>query len=326
MDLFIGARAVPWEYGQVPKSYLLLNDRKGRFKDVTDANAEGLSNAGFVTQALWFDIDKDGDKDLLLSLEWGELIAFINNMGKFTKKLLTKEKGWWNFMLPCDVDKDGDIDLVAGNLGLNSRLKASIKQPVRLYYNDFDGNGRKEQLLTYYVDDKEIPFAGKAELEKQIPLLKKKFLYAENFAKATLIDLFVSDKLKNAEISSAGYFSNAVLINNGNLQFETIALPWQAQLASFKNAVVVNVNNDNLPDILLMGNYYDNNIEMGRYDADFGTVLINKGNGHFICQNINGLAIKGQVRHILPINIKNQAAYILARNNDSVKLIKFSRS
>jgi hypothetical protein len=247
----------------------------------------------------------------------------MNNNGKFIKKLLTSEKGWWNFVLPYDIDNDGDIDLIAGNLGLNSRLKASVNQPVRLYYNDFDGNGKKEQLLTYYIEDKEIPFANKAELENQIPLLKKKFLYAGNFAKATLDDLFTSDKLKKAEVSSANYFKNAVFINKGNLQFETKALPWQAQLSSLKDAVIVNANNDSLPDILLMGNYYGNNIEMGRNDADFGTLLINKGKGSFAYETINKFSIKQQVRHIKPILINHQPAYVLACNNDSVRVIRF---
>ncbi len=116
------------------------------------------------------------------------------------------------------------------------------------------------------------------------------------------------------------------MINKGNLQFETKDLPWQAQLSLLKDAVIVNANNDSLPDILLMVNYYDNNIEMGRYDADFGTILINQGKGSFICQSLSGLAIKGQVRHILPINIRNQPAYILARNSDSLKLIKFENN
>jgi hypothetical protein len=322
-DLFIGGRAIPWGYGQIPQSYLLLNDGKGRFKDVTASYAPELVNAGFVTSALWFDIDKDGDKDLLISLEWGGICAFINNKGRFTKKMLSDKKGWWNFILPCDIDGDGDMDLIAGNLGLNSRLKASAKEPVRLYYNDFDGNGRKEQVLTYYLGGKEICFANSSEIEKQLPVLKKKFLYAKDFAKASLQDLFSADKLDNAELLTADYFSNAVLVNNGNLQFETKALPAEAQFTSFKDGVVIDANDDGLPDILLAGNYYDNNIEMGRYDADFGTILVNKGKGVFACEALNGLSIKGQVRHVQPITIKKQPAYILARNSDSVMVIQF---
>jgi hypothetical protein len=322
-DLFIGARAVPWGYGEIPRSCLMLNDGTGKFKDVTEQYAPGLSNIGFVTQALWFDIDKDGDKDLLLSLEWGGLCAFMNDKGKFTKKILTDKKGWWNFLLPVDIDGDGDIDLVAGNLGLNSRLKASPEQPVRMYYNDFDGNGKKEQILTYYVDGQEIPFANKAELEKQLPMLKKKFLYAEEFAKASLKQLLPEDKLSSADVLTANYFANAVFINDGKLQFEARAMPVEAQFTPYKDAVVVDANGDGLPDILLMGNYYDNNIQMGRYDADYGTLLINHGHGNFSCSSLNGLEIKGQVRHIRPITINKEQAYILAKNDDSTMVIKF---
>ena len=262
----------------------------------------------------------------MISLEWGGIVAFINNNGKFIKQILSDKKGWWNFILPCDVDNDGDIDLIAGNLGLNSRLKASEKEPVNLYYNDFDDNGKKEQVLTYYLKGKQIPFASKAELEKQIPVLKKNFLYAEDFAKATLPEIFTAEKLKNADVLTANYFSNALLINKGNLRFETKALPMEAQLSPYRDAVVINANDDDLPDILLVGNYYDNNIEMGRYDADFGTILINKGKGNFTCSSLNGLAIKGQVRHIKKITIQKHEAFILARNNDSTLVIQFQDS
>jgi len=323
IDLFIGGRAVSYEYGKIPQSYLLQNDGTGKFKDVTATYASDLSNIGFVTDALWFDIDKDGDKDLLLSLEWGSPTAFINNKGKFVKKILSENKGWWNFLLPVDADNDGDIDLIAGNLGLNTRLKASKEEPVRMYYNDFDANGKKEQVLTYYVGGKEIPFANKAELEKQMPSLKKKFLYAEDFAKATLKELFDGDKLSKSDLLTADYFSNAVLINNGKLDFEAKPLPFEAQLTSLRDAAIVNVNNDNLPDIVLFGNYYDNNVEMGRYDADYGTVLINKGKGQFVCEPMNGLSIKGEVRHIRKINLGKKEAFILGCNNDSARVIQF---
>ncbi len=325
MDLFIGGRDVPWNYGQTPRSYLLLNDKTGRFKDVTSLYAKDLSYAGFVTQGLWFDIDKDGDKDLILSLEWDGITAFINNKGIFTKKVLTDKKGWWNFVLPYDIDNDGDIDLIAGNLGLNSRLKASEKEPVKLYFNDFDNNEKKEQVLTYYLKGKEIPFANKAELEKQMPFLKKKFLYASDFAKASLEEIFTSRKLGEAKTYTADYFSNAVLINNGKLDFTTQAMPWQAQLTSYRDAVILDANGDHLPDIFLAGNYYENNIEMGRYDADFGTLLINHGGDKFSAETLNGLQIKGQSRHIKKIAIANKEAFVIARNNDSAIIIQFKR-
>ena len=322
-DLFIGGRTVPWEYGQIPQSYLLLNDGTGRFKDVTATYDKDLSHAGMVTQAVWFDLDKDGRKDLLMCSEWGGIDAYINKKGTFAKKVISDKKGWWNFILPCDIDNDGDIDLIAGNLGQNSRLKASVSEPVKLYYNDFDNNGKKEQVLTYYLQGRQLPFANIMEIEKQIPVLKKKFLKAEDFAKASLTDIFSEEKLQTADVLTANYFSNSILINKGDLNFDTRPLPWLAQLSPYRDAVIVNANNDNLPDVLLVGNYYENNIEMGRYDADFGTLLINQGKGKFTCENLNGVSIRGQVRRIKKININKKEAFVLVRNNDSTMVIAF---
>ena len=322
-DLFLGGRVVPWDYGKTPPSYLLQNDGTGKFTDVTAKYCKELATAGMVTQALWFDLNKDGSSDLIVCTEWGGINAFINNKNSFTKKVLTDKKGWWNFLLPVDFNNDGNIDLFAGNLGLNSRLKATDDEPVKLYYNDFDDNGKREQILTYYLDDKELPFANKDELQKQLPIIKKKFLYAEDFAKASLDEIFTKEKLKSSEVLTANYFSSAMLINNGDLSFSTQALPWQAQLSPLRDAIIIDANGDNLPDILSVGNYYDNNIQMGRYDADFGTLLINNGNNKFETQTINGLQIKGQVRHILPIKINNKLAFILAKNNDSLQVIQY---
>lgn len=323
-DLFIAGRSVPGEYGKIPRSYLLQNDGKGQFTDVTATGAKELMEPGMLTQASWFDLDKDGDQDLLISTEWNGIYAFINHKGNFTKTTLTAKKGWWNFVLPVDIDNDGDIDLVAGNLGRNSRLQASEKEPVKLYYNDFDANGRKEQVLTYFQQGRELPFANKDELQRQIPMLKKKFLYAEDFAKADLEKIFTKEKLSASEILQADYFSNAIFINDGKMKFAAQALPWQAQLSSLRDAVVIDANKDNLPDILLVGNYYRNNIQMGRYDADFGTILLNKGKGNFTAENINGVQIKGEVRHIRKISINGKEAFVVARNNDAAVVIAFA--
>jgi hypothetical protein len=323
MDLFLGGRVVPREYGMIPNSYLLQNDGTGKFTDVTEKYAPGLSTIGMVTKAIWFDIDKDTGKDLLLSTEWGGIESFMNDHGKFTRRTLTDKKGWWNFILPVDIDNDGDVDLVAGNLGLNSRLKASDKEPVRLYYNDFDNNGKKEQILSYYVNGKELPFANKDELQRQLPIIKKKFLYAEDFAKARFSEIFSKNKLKEAGLLTANYFSNAILINDGKMNFSTRALPAEAQFSSLRDAVVMGTNKQGLPDILLAGNFYNNNIQMGRYDADFGTVLLNKGGDLFTTETINNLAIRGQVRHISPIRVNQQPAFILAKNNDTTMIIGF---
>ncbi len=323
IDLFVGGRAVPFEYGKIPRSYILQNDGYGIFKDVTASYSPDLESPGFVKGAALTDLDNDGVKDLVLALEWDGICAFVNTKGKYSKKYLSDDKGWWNFIQPFDVDNDGDIDFIAGNQGLNSRLTATVKEPVQFYYFDADNNGKKEQIITYYIDGIELPFANKAELEKQIPSLKKKYLLAEDFAQASVKDIFGADKLIKAEKHTANYFSNALFINNGNLSFTVKALPWQAQLTSYKDAVIIYANNDSLPDILLAGNFYPNNIQMGRYDADYGTVLINKGNGEFDNRPINGLIVKGEARKIKKISLPGiQQSFIIAKNNDSLLLIR----
>lgn len=323
VDLFIGGRGIPMQFGSPAPSYILINDGTGRFKDETNTYCSDLQSAGFITGAVWTDLNNDHTKDLLVCSEWGTIDAYLSSAGKFKKQVICNRKGWWNFVLPVDVDGDGQVDIVAGNLGLNSRIKASVKEPVRLYYNDFDGNGKKEQILTYYLNGKEIPFSSKAEMERQLPMLRKKFNYAKDFAKATLEDIVSSDKLSAATHFSADYFGNCILMNKGALKFEVVDLPWEAQLSSFRDVVVVNANNDGKPDIMLVGNYYENSIDMGRYDADYGSLLINEGSGRFGYQQLNGVVLQGQSRKITKLNVSGNDAYIIARNNDSAKVLQF---
>ncbi|HJW30470.1 MAG TPA: FG-GAP-like repeat-containing protein, partial [Saprospiraceae bacterium] len=276
-DLFFGGRAVPWNYGIHPRSYLLLNDGHGRFSDITSSSAPALSEAGMVKDAVWQDMNHDGLVDLILAVEWGPLQIFYQQKDhNFKPNAIPASSGWWNFIQPIDYDKDGDIDFVAGNLGLNSKLKASAEHPVRLYINDFDDNGQIEQIMTYYIGQQEIVFPTFREVMQQMPSLKKRFLYAKDFAKADLPQLVGKENLKSATVRTVTDFENAYFENVDNTgTFIQHAMPASLQFAPLRAAAVLDQNGDGYPDLLLGGNFYENNIEIGRYDADYGSLWLN---------------------------------------------------
>lgn len=316
VDLFVGARAMPFAYGQTVSSKLLMNDGAGHFKDVTATHAPDLVNAGMVTDAEWADLNGDKQPDLVLGKEWGAVTIMYAEGNQFKGKTVS-DNGWWNFILPVDIDNDGDLDLVAGNLGENSRLKASTNQPVSMYFNDFDNNGVKEQVVTYYVTGKEICFAVKSDLERQIPQLKKKYLYAEDFAKASLQEIFTSEKLADAQKWTATEMRSMLFINEGKNKFKSMPLPWQSQLSPLRAGLAQDVNHDGLLDLILAGNFYENNVQLGRNDADFGSVLINKGGTKFVHQLLPGLSLKGQVRKL---HADKEKIWVI-RNNDKATII-----
>ena len=214
---------------------------------------------------------------------------------------------------------------MAGNLGLNSRLHASADKPVKMYYSDFDENGTSEQMLTYYLQDKELPFYNKSEMDRQMPEMRKRFLYAKDFATASLDEIIAGKKLKAAKMYTADYFASALLVNKGDMRFDMQALPWELQVSSLRDGVVTDANTDSLPDVFRVGNYYENNIEMGRYDADFGSLLLNNGRGGFTYSMPEGAAIKGQPRRVRKIKIGGRDAFIIGRNNDNSMVIRFEK-
>lgn len=320
MDIVIGGRAIPFEYGNPPRSYFLKNDGKGNFIDVTFQTAPEFKNIGMIRNLELVDIDQDHDLDIIASVEWEKLMYFENKSGKFKKKEISKENGWWTSSKTIDVDLDGDLDIIAGNLGQNSRLKPTLDFPVRMYIGDFDANQKVDQVLSYYLEGEEIPFANKMEMEKQFPIIKKQFIYAKDFAKARIKD-FMDGKFKSGKVLEASDFSSKIFINDGHGQFSEKVLPSLAQVSPIFAIQQVDINHDKLPDLVLGGNFYPCNIQMGRYDADYGTILINRGKGNFETNTQNNLTINGQIRHILPIQIKGKISYIFARNNESLLLL-----
>ena len=324
-DVFIGVRTIPYNYGVEPANHLLQNDGKGHFIDVTNLVAPSLMKFGFIKQSVWADIDGDEDLDLLLAAEWKPITILINEGGKLN--LLPLEgsgleysNGWWNHFQVADFDNDGDLDIVAGNLGLNSTLKTSRNEPVRMYVTDFDNNSSLEQVLAHFTNGKEYPYYTRDEMVKQLPHLKKKFLSYTKYAEATLADVFDEDVLRRAKLFEAYTFQSAYIENKGNLKFQLASLPSPVQFSTVNASVTDDFNSDGKLDIILAGNFYPLNIQMGRYDASYGNLLLGDGKGGFevIPNKTSGISIKGEVRKLKSIMVGNKIHYISFRNNESI--------
>jgi hypothetical protein len=328
-DLFVGARATTWKYGIKPDSYILINDGRGNFEDRTEDVAPDLKKFGFVKNAQWADIDNDNDQDLLLAAEWSPITIFINQNGKLKPMTveesgLQNSEGWWNFIKAVDIDKDGDLDMVAGNLGLNSRLKASIDKPVRMYVSDFDKNDSIDQVLTHYMHNKEYPFHTRDEMTKHMPYLKKRFLSYYKYAEATVDDIISEKELKAAQLYKVNTFSTSIIENLGKLKFKIKPLPLSAQISTAETLIVDDFNKDGNVDLLLGGNYYPVNIQRGRYDASYGSLLEGNGKGKFTAVPAakSGFSVHGQVRHLRQIILNNHTYYMAVRNNDTVEFFE----
>jgi hypothetical protein len=325
-DLFIGGRVVPWNYGSIPDSYLLQNQGNGRFQDVS-AEVEGLSKAGMVKDALWADLDNNGFEDLVLVGEWMPVTIFYNQQGKLEKAApssLAHTNGWWNTVKAADVDGDGNLDLLAGNLGLNSKYKASVKEPVSLFVHDFDGNGKTDPLIYHYVNGKQYLFATKDELVSQLRTVKGKFVQYGDFAQADQRKLFEEELMEKAEKREAYEFRSGIFLNEGEGDFRFQALPQQAQFSPLQAIMLLDYDRDGKVDILTAGNFHEVNIQRGRYDADYGTLLHNEGGGSFsvVSPAESGLLLEGQVRDMQRARIQGQDVILVGRNNASLQIIQ----
>ena len=327
-DLFIGSRLEPQNYGYPSKSVLLKNvslNGSIEFKDVTDEVFPELNDLGMVTDALWVDLDNDQFEELIIAQEWGNIQAFScknNDFFNISEQYgLNNNVGWWFSLAAADIDYDGDMDLVAGNLGLNYKYKASQKAPFHLYLNDFDKNNTNDIVLGYHEGEQMYPLRGRECSSGQMPFIKKKFQTYEDFGKANLQEVY-GEGLDNARHLAATNFANSILINEDNTRFSFTPLPNTAQISSI-NKILINKNNGGKnTDLILFGNLYGSEVETPRNDASYGHYLRSIGDGDFtnVPPQKSGLYVQGDVRGAAYINLGINRGLLVARNNEPLLL------
>ena len=329
VDLFVGSRSVPWLYGVIPESHLLVNDGRGKFTDETSSRAPNLSGVGMVTDAVWADLNRDSFDDLIVVGEWMPVTVFHNqngNLVEVTQKYgLQNTPGWWNTVAAADFNKDGFIDLVAGNLGSNSILKASQDKPVQLFIHDFFGDGKPEQILTYYHGEKFYPLALPELMLSHIPALRSQYPAYANFAGRSVQDIFPRAQLEAATVRTATEFASLLLINKGDETFRQTPLPVEAQFAPIYAILLGDFNRDGNKDLLLGGNFYGTPPEQGRYDAGYGCLLLGNGVGTLAPVSLqnSGFAVAGEIRQIKAVQTAAGGTLIIAaRNNDKAVIFR----
>ena len=321
IDLFVGGRLIPGKYPISPGSRLLFNDGKGHFTDATSLVAPALQQSGMITDAIWLDLNKDGLPDLIMVGEWAGIQVWLNQKGKLVdnseKFIHFPSNGWWNKIYAEDMDGDGDIDLVLGNCGLNTQFHSNNKEPITLYYKDFDDNGFIDPVLCYFINGVAYPAASRDDLTEQIPSLKKKFLTYNEYANATIHDVFTDEQLKDAVQLKAETMETIYLENQGDKGFILHHLPIEAQYAPVYAITSIDINQDGKKDLLLAGNNTWTRIKYGRYSANHGVVLSGDGKGNFtyLPQSKSGLKLRGNVRSIIKVKNKIDEQIIVGLND-----------
>lgn len=320
-DVFVTGRVIPEKYPQPASGMLLENDGKGKFTDVSSTRAPFLSGLGLVTDAAWVDINGDKKNELIVCGEWMSFRAFefVNGQGGEITDRVFKDtmNGWWNRMSFADLDDDGDLDMIAGNWGENSQIHASVKEPVELYYGDFDKNGFIDPLICYYIQGNSYPMASRDEMTDQIVSLRQKYPNYDSYADMTIRDVLTKEQIASATVLSATHLNTTWLENKGG-QFVARALPLQADYAPVYAIHVDDFNRDGKKDILLGGNIEQTRIKIGKIDASFGVLLAGDGKGNFtyVDQLQSGLKIGGCIRDFALIGNKSGKKIMMAGINN----------
>ncbi len=323
IDIFAGSRSVPRTYGIIPESYLLINDGSGKFSEQTDVIAPGLKKAGLITDAISTDLNTDGQPDLVLAGEWMPIRTFLNQNGRFKEQTtaagLSEQLGWWYSLAAADFNSDGIMDIAAGNLGLNSILKASTTAPVELWIHDFSANDKPEQLLTRSKNGQAYPLIDSEKILTEIPALQQKYLNFTEFAGKSIQEMFSSDELSKAKVLKANTFASTLFTGSKEGSFTASHLPTTAQFSPLHAMLAVDINRDGYTDLFTAGNMFGTPTERGRYDASYGDIFLGTKNGMLLSPSIkqSGIAISDEVRFIREIEISGSGtAYLIARNNN----------
>ena len=329
IDLFVGIRLKPGSIGVPQNGYILENNGKGEYKDVTLELAPEMIELGMITDAKWSDFDNDDDYDLIIVGEWMGIKLFENDNSNFTEISkdvgLKNTSGWWNRIVSSDIDNDGDIDFIVGNHGLNSRFKASVEAPISCYVNDFDNNGSIEQIVCNYNEGKSYPLVLRHDLIKQLPHLKKKYVYYTNYKGQAIEDIFTSEELKNSIVHEVTMLESILLINNGDASFKIKPLPTESQFAPIYAISASDFDKDGVIDLVLGGNLYNVKPEIGSYDASYGQFLKGTGNGDFTVYSTgeSGLFLDGEIRDFKIFSHKQNDLLLVSKNNSTVDFYQY---
>ncbi len=332
LDLLVGGRMVPRAYGQATKTTLLRNDSnsdQALFTDVTALVSEELNAVGMVTDLEWLDVNDDELIDIILVGEWMPITILINDGGQFVNKTseygLDQSHGWWYSISSTDMDNDGDLDVVVGNLGKNYKYQAKEDGTFDLHINDFDNNGKQDIVLSYQNDGEKYPVRGRSCSSQQIPTIKNKFKDYNSFASATTSEVYTSKGLENAQLNVAVKSFASVYLEKVSGGFEIIELPEMAQISSINQTVLQDFNQDGIKDILLVGNLYSSEVETKRNDGSYGMLLTGDGKSGFknILFQQSGFKTLGDAKDMAVVKSPHNSRIIVVNNDDKTELFDF---
>ncbi|MEM7380228.1 MAG: VCBS repeat-containing protein, partial [Bacteroidota bacterium] len=327
-----GGRVRPGEYPLPPSSYLFRNEsEQGNIRFEEDPNKPAEFEAlGMVTAALWTDFNNDGWPDLMVVGEFMSLHIYQNDKGTLRNMSdatgLQNTSGWWHSIVAGDFDNDGDSDYILGNLGLNSRYKASVEEPLCIYAKDYDKNGQIDPVMCHYIDGENYIAHSRNDLIEQINVMRVRFRSYSDYARATFEESFLKEELEDALVVKSETFASSYLENLGNGRFRLSQLPRQAQIAPIYGIVPGDFNGDTYLDFLAVGNFYSGEVFSGRYDASIGWLMLGDGKGNFnsLPQSESGFLVDGDAKALARLRLGEDEAILATLNNGPLKAHKYN--